>query len=584
MCGNILTTASSSFPETNEIYYIRARCEEVLPSSNYLLAAKDTKIFLSRYQTDTTFRYGDSLSFCTYLRPLRENANIGEFSYSRYLKQKGVSCQAFPQTPIRICGKTRNMYTFFDRSRQRLLQKTAVLFPDTLHRSLINALCLGYKNDLQAELKKQFTDTGTIHLLSVSGLHVGAIYLLLSFLLSLTNCPRILCGLLLLPAIWGYTCLTGLSPSTVRASTILTFIAWGKIFERDYTPLNAIAASAFFTLCIQPGLFRSLSFLMSYSAYTGIILLYPVFTRFFRLRHPLVSRIYASCCVTLSAQIPTLPLSAYYFHTININSFLTNLIAVPVATFLLYCSAILLFLPVSWGTAFAFIPHFLCDCLLYLLEFFKKFSINLKELYPDLITICLISLAAFLTGRYLLHHKRLAFRLACFCWGGSIGYLCFQNSQAARQQEIVIFQIPQHTLILLNIHGQIISLANDAPQLEKAMPYLRIHKADSLSAPCSFVGLQWSYIHQTLYCDTTIYRILSPAASRFFNSHTLIVTRNLFPEDYFPSSGSLCLPRQVILDGSNSFATQNAWELFCISHQISFQTTTNQGSIRISLK
>ena len=125
---------------------------------------------------------GDSLHFNARILPFRQNANPGEFSYARYLKQKNVFFHLLPVSPIRQNGHSDDLYTVFDHLRKKWLSKTHRLFSDSTCCQLVNALCLGYKNDLDSEVQNLFISTGTVHLLSVSGLHTGAIYLFILFI------------------------------------------------------------------------------------------------------------------------------------------------------------------------------------------------------------------------------------------------------------------------------------------------------------------------------------------------------------------------------------------------------------------
>ena len=129
--------------------------------------------------------------------------------------------------------------------------------------------------------------------------------------------------LILIPLIWLVACITGLSPSACRAATILSFITIGEAFRQETIPLNAIAAAAFFSLLIHPELLYSVSFQMSYAAYTGIILIYPLMR--IKKMHKYLRPLYSLLCISFSAQAMTLPIMAYYFHTISLNRIFINL-------------------------------------------------------------------------------------------------------------------------------------------------------------------------------------------------------------------------------------------------------------------
>lgn len=387
--GFVISAPPLFTPFPDKIYRIDGRCNEILPHHNLILSVSNQNYYLSHFYTDTIYMPGDSLHFNARILPFRQNANPGEFSYARYLKQKNVFFHLLPVSPIRQNGHSDDLYTVFDHLRKKWLSKTHRLFSDSTCCQLVNALCLGYKNDLDSEVQNLFISTGTVHLLSVSGLHTGAIYLFILFIFKSIGFPSRKITFVVLPILWCYVCLTGLSPSVVRAATILSFIHIGQYFNRSYTPLNSVAAAAFLTLSFHPSNLYSLSFLLSYSAYTGILTIYPFLYRFAGKLPPFPAKIYACCCITVAAQLPTLPISAYYFHTINLNGFLANLVAVPLATFLLYAAMLCLIFPFLLSQYLAWIPEVTEKIIMGFLHIFAPYSFNLHHLYPSVPTVLL---------------------------------------------------------------------------------------------------------------------------------------------------------------------------------------------------
>lgn len=158
----------------------------------------------------------------------------------------------------------------------------------------------------------------------------------------------------------------------------------------DPIPPELCCSSSFSNLIVHPSNLYSLSFLLSYSAYTGILTIYPFLYRFAGKLPPFPAKIYACCCITVAAQLPTLPISAYYFHTINLNGFLANLVAVPLATFLLYAAMLCLIFPFLLSQYLAWIPEVTEKIIMGFLHIFAPYSFNLHHLYPSVPTVLLI--------------------------------------------------------------------------------------------------------------------------------------------------------------------------------------------------
>lgn len=582
-CGQQISAERQPVPDVNAVYYLKSRCEEELTHRNYILSSGNQKFYLSSFYTDTLYQPGDSLYFYTRISSLSENSDPGEFSYARYLKHKKVHLRLLPVTEIRQHGHSGSVRFFFTSFRQHLLEKTAKLIKDTSCRQLVNALCLGFKNDMDPELQDVFITTGTVHLLSVSGLHTGAIYLLLLYLFRYTGLSKRGQELIVIPFLWCYACLTGLSPSVIRAATILTFITAGKVFYKTYTPLNAVAASAFLTLLFEPYTLYSLSFLMSYSAYTGILLLYPTFYHLPGKMPKYLSKIYACCCLTIAAQIPTLPISAFYFHTINIDGFLANIIAVPLATFLLYCSAISLSLPLVISTYLGPATELLSKMLIRFLHLIQPVMINVRELYPTPVTIILIYTCLILACLFIGQKKICWLRATCCCTALLIIYLCVHNAQLSSRQEIVVFHSRQRTTILLNYRGYYSVLKNPTSDPQKIQSYIHQNKLRPLPGEVGLLNsnLQWTNSLLTTGTDTVM--IVSSADYHFAPCHTLIITENISPEKlYNPMPSSL--PSLIITDGSNSSFNVRKWLTFCRNNHIPIYNTYEEGSFRLLLK
>ncbi len=581
--GMFLARPTPPLPfDPSAIYQVELRCKEQLPPNNYLLSTHNTNLFLSRFDTDTAFRQGDLLSLQARIVPLPDNSNPGEFSYNQYLRQKQTHYKVIPCSPIKIIGHERHIRSTFEDLRHRLLQKSEILFPDTVIRSLVNALCLGYKNDLDKSIRDNFTQTGTIHLLAVSGLHTGAIYLLLTYLLSLTGLPHRITNLFTIPLLWGYACLTGLSPSVIRAATILTFIALGKTGERDYTPLNAIAASAFFTLLIQPHLIGSVSFLMSYSAYTGIILFYPYFNRLPG-KLPLVpAKIWSLCSLSLSAQLLTLPVSAYYFHSVNLSGILINLLAIPLATVILYGAVILFLLPAIIGIHLSVVVSYAGWFLLYILNLLKPISLNLPGLYPTLWHLFLFYLNLLLVNCLLVYKNKLIFGFSVAGLCLLLAFCCFYNHKLASRQELIVFNRYRETTILLNYRGYYSLLRNTSPDSLKPLPYVLQNKLKPLPPHSGLIARHITSGRDHLDAPGMTVCIADKQTATLPSCRILIVTCNASPEKLFENTS--VYPERLIADASNSYSNLLRWEKFCKEHNIIFENTTQTGYASIALK
>lgn len=582
--GNASPTRPSFQPEPNNVYYFQGRCEELLPHNHYILSAAHNRFYLNRQYLTTTCQPGDSLSFYTHISSVPKASNPGEFDYAQYLKQKNVYYQLLPRTEIVQYNSSRHLPFLFERLRKTCITKTEKLTQDSVCYRLMQALCLGYKNNMDNQIQDLFIRTGTIHLLAVSGLHTGAIYLFLLFIFRHTGFYGPKKELCILPLLWAYACLTGLSPSVVRAAIILSFITLGRAFNKNYIPLNALAASAFFTLLLQPYLLKSVSFLLSYSAYTGILIIYPFLYRLPGKLSPALSKLYASCCISIAAQLPTLPIVAYYFHTITINSFLINILAIPLATLFLYSSAICMILPVALSQYLMILPEMLSHLLLSLLKLFSPFILNINKLYPQPTFVFLVYII-FICFFYLFsQRKKTGMILSLISLTTLLTYQIFLNIHLSRQKEILIFHTYRQSSILLNYEGFYSILVNSMPTENLLTPFILSHKLKPLPPHNGFLNSSLLLYHSTLQTTHDTIHIITTEYMDYSPCHTLIITGNVIPERVFSSIPTSLYPKAILLDGSNHKFISKKWEEFSRENQISFRTTTAEGCIRLNLK
>ena len=309
-------------------------------------------------------------------------ANPHQFNYKRYLEKKGIYYQSYVKDEdIKIMGKDHQLTIddFAENSVQYTRRVFHTLVPDSGLGAIATALLVGFQEELDPDTKTSFTRVGAMHILAVSGLHVGIIFLLLSkmlFMLDRHLYTRIIKAIILFIFLWGYAVIAGFSPSIVRASLMFSIMIPMLSFHLQGNAYNNIASSAFLLLLWQPGYLFDVGFQLSYVAVFGIIYLYPYLKNWVKSRYWLVTQAWQLTAVSIAATIFTCPIVLYNFGQFPLSFLISNLVAVPVSTFIIYTGlAALIFFRV----------HFLAVCLgkvLYLSLRFLKWSIEWIESLP----------------------------------------------------------------------------------------------------------------------------------------------------------------------------------------------------------
>ncbi len=268
--------------------------------------------------------------------------NPREFDYRQYLAFNNIHHQQFVAQDawLRVPGQQR-----FDviGASIRVRNYLAAVLGENIHGAeelaIAKALILGDKGDLGKPVREVYAMAGAMHVLAVSGLHVGIIYVVLLMLLGQKQGKVKKPGLVavvVIPTLWLYAFVTGLSPSVLRAVTMFSFLALAQVFNRRSHTLNTLAISAFILLLINPYMIMAVGFQLSYVAVVGIIFLYPVVERWFNPGNRILRLVWQITALSLAAQLATSPLSALYFHRFPTYFLFSNLLVIPAATLIVW--------------------------------------------------------------------------------------------------------------------------------------------------------------------------------------------------------------------------------------------------------
>lgn len=277
---------------------------------------------------------GDLIAFTPRIKELKSNINPEQFDYAQYLRQRLIRGQGFLRSHDWVLlekGET-GIWHWVKNIRDYGISKLNNTL-EAEEAAVAGALIFGYKNNLNSDIQQVFSTAGAMHVLAVSGLHVGIVFLVCNFLLGFIR--RLgynwLFTIITLLIIWSYALVTGLSPSVMRAATMFSFVVVGQNLNRHTNIYNSIAASAFLLLLINPYLIAEVGFQLSYIAVIGIVWLQPKINAWYHSRWKLANKIWSLTAVSIAAQTATFPLSLLYFNLFPNYFLLSNLVVIPAA-------------------------------------------------------------------------------------------------------------------------------------------------------------------------------------------------------------------------------------------------------------
>ena len=295
---------------------------------------------------------GDGIIVTSRMQP-PEDFYHSNFSYPLYLR-----CHGFTATTLVMPDEWRKVplslerLSYLDRTilaamrfRQATLRHYLALGLDDEEMAVAVAMALGDKSRLTNDLRDVYSISGASHVLALSGLHLGIIYVLLSLLVGVGR-RGVLREMVVILGIWSYAVFTGLSPSVVRAAVMLTIYAAAGLLRRDRMSLNALALTAIVMMAVNPLCLYDVGFQMSFMAVLAILVYYKPAYRLVSAewlqRHPVMKWVWAMVVVSCCAQLGTAPLTAYYFGRFSVYFLLTNFFVIPLATLVLYLTAAML--------------------------------------------------------------------------------------------------------------------------------------------------------------------------------------------------------------------------------------------------
>lgn len=309
-------------------------------------------LYLNKNLYSGKYEIGDTLIITLKPVGIDKTINRNNFDYARYLKKRGIYSTAFVSKDKPVLKKCENpgIRLSIIRSRERIIKNLyRVIDNAEIHATMI-ALTTGVKSYLTKDIKKTFSSSGTMHLLAVSGLHVGFIYSILIFITSIFGNFRysvIARSLFIVSVLWVYALFTGMAPSIERAVIMATVYQIGALFEKKKNSLNTLSLSALIICIFAPGAVFDVGFQLSYAAVFSIITINPLFAKMFKPKNRILKYIWSTITISTSCQIGTSVLTIYYFQFIPVYFILSNLIAIPLSSLIILST---LALVVTGGT------------------------------------------------------------------------------------------------------------------------------------------------------------------------------------------------------------------------------------------
>jgi competence protein ComEC len=570
------------------------RIREVLKSGNYynkyvidLLKINDTKVSgksLLNVEKDTLiakFKVDAILISKTPFKDLIPPLNPHQFNYKSYLKKKHIYHQLFVANTslLKVEKKNNTIFGLANQLRAHINLKLKKFNFKTDELAIINALLLGQRQDISKEIYNSYTKAGAIHILAVSGLHVGIILLLLNFVLKPIEYfknGKVYKTIILVLILWSFAIIAGLSASVVRAVSMFTIVAIAMNLNRPTNIFNTLAISMFILLLFKPTFLFDVGFQLSYLAVFSIVIIQPMLYNLWRPKHFLFKFLWGIFTVTIAAQFGIIPISLFYFHQFPGLFFISNLVIIPFLGTILGFGIIIIglsllnilpeFLASIYGVIIGLMNTFVNWISNQESFLFKNISFNIAQVFISYLLLILI--ISFIKRRT---YKSVKYVLVAILL--SQGYFIY-DSYKSNAKSFIVFHKSRYSIIgfknknQLNLHHNL----NDSV-LSKDNIITNYKVGEHITK------IKQDSIHSVYQLKTN--KILVIDSIGIYNIKTfipdIILLRNS-PKINLKRLIDSLQPKLIISDGSNYKSYQERWAKTCKAQKIPFHQTSKKGA------
>jgi len=552
---------------------------------------KNQKLYINLKEVDETElpQYGDVLIIKNKLFEIEAPKNPGGFDYQRFSKLKKIYFQTYisPADYQVICNSCGSiLWSTIYQLRRKLMHSLELHINDRAVLAITSALLLGQKDYITPEIQEMYADTGAMHILAVSGLHVGILLMLLTFILKPLGARpggKALKALIIIAIIWIYAGITGFAPSVTRAALMFSLYLVGDVLNRSKNIYNVLAASAFLILLFKPNMIAEVGFQLSYAAVFSIVWLYPYIYHTFFFSNRVIDFFWSISAVSLAAQIGTFPISLYYFHQFPVTFFIANLVAIPSATVIFIGGVGLLFSGFISIKLAAIIGLFL-ESVIQSLNFvlhnleqlpFATFQFNQVAFYiPFLLALIFIG-----TIKWLITNRRFGLVMASSC----VLFICFSYSlsklKTYNQKHLVIYHDYKNVIAELIAGKSYSLLTNKKNRTEKLNRYLfkpahQYYGTSNQKQPNPYTQNLFFIEEQTVLLINNSNQYIADLP---FQIDLLVLSNNPYV-NILELKNKLNL-KQVVFAADNYQYNINRWKKECDALGLSFYNIKEEGAL-----
>ena len=582
--------------EKTKSYKANASVDLIL-KKGFCIKTKGTVIlYFKKDSSLSALEYGSQLVISKLLQQIKNSGNPGGFNYRQYSLFQGITHQVYlKENEFAVLPTTNKTFfrQFINKCRSRVLSILRTNIKGEKELGLAEALLIGYKDDLDKTLVQSYSNTGVVHVIAISGLHLGLIYWLLAWFFKPLQKRKLrwLRPIFILSGLWLFSLLAGAQPSVLRSAFMFTCIVLGDSFARKSSIYNALALSALLLLCINPYWLWDVGFQLSYSAVLSIVIFMQPIYHLFYIKNNILDYTWKLNAVTIAAQILTVPIGVYHFHQFPFTFLLTNFLAVPLSSLILLDEILLCI--ISFIPPFAAIIGQFISWLIWIMnsyiERIEMLPFSLWDgLQISILQAILLLMVAAGFGFWLMEKSKPGLRYALAALLGFAVLRTVSFIKANNRQQLIVYNVPQKTAIdfidgrKYLLVGDPDLLANDFIRnfhLKPSRIFHRMEPAINFDNYRQQENLISYYNNKILVINETNY--FAPLEEKI-PVDLLLISGS--PKLYFNNLGKTFYVKQVVFDGSCPSWKINYWKKDCDSLHIPWYDVSEKGAFVMNLR
>ena len=591
--SSLIIKVNEPLIEKDKSFKAEGRVETIIKNGRGKNVTGKILLYFSKEDLMQLPKYGDKILISGGLQLIKNAGNPGGFNYSRYMAFQQTFYQVFLKQSKFVLLNLHNenaLYSFIYNARRKVINILQEFVKGNKKvTGIAEALLIGYKEDLDKDVVQAYSNTGVVHIIAISGMHLGLIYAVLVWIflrLPLIKKSTAIRVVTILTCLWLFSLITGGSASVLRSAVMFTCILIGKEFFKQSSIYNSLAASAFLLLCYDPFLLWDVGFQLSYCAVVGIVWLQKPIQNLFYSKHKPLQYLWQMCSVTIAAQILTLPICIYYFHQIPTLFLITNLICVPLSTVILFAEILLIFLS-SISVVGALLGKFI-----YVLTWFMNFIIDkcnnlplslIDRIYATPTTTAVLYLFVFAAAAGFLQFNKKLIMISLLFFSFFIGIWSYGKINLIQQKKIIIYNVSRHTAIDFVAADKYFFLGDEEFKTDGALQNFNLKPArislqvnqsrDTLKSIQHSKILWQFYSKKIMIIDTTL---SFASIQNKIKVDVLLITKNANVDISIITSS--VMPRCIVFDASNSLWKIAQWKKQCSLLHLPYFTTAEQGA------